>query len=382
MDAARPTEVVVEPCTAPRVFLDAVRELYRDDPHYVPPLTLLDRKKVDLRRHPFFAHGEGALWLARRNGTVVGRISASRDRLHDEFHGDRVGCFGHFEARDEAAAHALLDTARRWLREHGAAAMRGPIDFSTNYRCGLLVDGEPGTPFVMMPHNPKGYAAWLEGFGLRKAKDLLALHLTTPTLDLRRMDRMRDRVLARTPVTARTLDLRRFDAEIDIVWRLYNRIWERNWGFVPMSRAEFFAEAADLKTVVHRALTVILERDGEPVAFALGVPDVNLAIHACRGRLLPLGWWRFLRTLRRVRRFRTITLGVAPELRGTGIDAVLLRQLIAQGQAAGFHECEASWILEDNVGMLRPLEAAGGRVWRRYRIYEQAIDAPAPGHPA
>jgi len=144
---------------------------------------------------------------------------------------------------------------------------------------------------------------------------------------------------------------------------------------VPMSQAEFVAEAHDLKAVIRPELTLICERDGETVAFALGVPDVNLAIRACDGRLLPFGWWKFMRAMRRVRRFRVITLGVHPSLRGSGLDAVVMRELIRQGQAIDFHECEASWILEDNIGMLRPLETSGGRIYRRYRIYERPLTA-------
>src|SRR5690606_7890522 len=147
-------------------------------------------------------------------------------------------------------------------------------------------EGDPGPPFVMMPHNPPVYRQWLESFGMRKAKDLLALEVLAENLDLSRMERLVDRILARTPVRSRMLDLRRFDREVDLLWDLYNRIWVTNWGFVPMSRGEFVAEARELRHVVRRELTVVVERDGEPIAFALGVPDVNLGIRACNGRLL------------------------------------------------------------------------------------------------
>lgn len=376
-----PSGLEVRACDNPGQFLRAAARFYRDDPHWVPPLYLLDKKKVDLARHPFFEHGSGALWLAWRGRELVGRISASRDRLHDEFHGDRVGLFGHFESKDEATAHALLETARTWLEAQGAAAMRGPIDFSTNYRCGLLVAGEPGPPFVLMPHNPPEYAGWLESWGLSGTKDLIAMMLLAERLDLSRMDRVEARIVARTPVRSRQLNLRRFADELELLWSLYNRIWETNWGFAPMSRNEFFAEAKDLRAVLNPRLTVVIERlaDDAPIAFAIGIPDVNLAIAACRGRLLPFGWFRFLRTLRQTATFRTITLGVVPEVRGTGIDAVLLRQLIRQGLAAGFPTCEASWILEGNVGIIRPLSEAGGREYRRYRIYERPLGPEGPG---
>ncbi len=370
--------VRVSPCESPRRFVEAQRAFYRDDPHFVPPLTAFDRHKVDPDRHPFFEHAEAGFWLAHRGARLVGRISAFRDAVHDAFHGDRVGFFGHFEATDAPAARAILDTAADWLAARGATTLRGPIDGSTNYRCGLLLEGDEGPPFVMMPHNPHSYAGYLEATGLRKAKDLVALLLRGEDLQLDRLERIASRVQVRTPLSARTLDLRRFDAEVHTLWGLYNRIWERNWGFVPMSEAEFRAEARDLRAVLRKELTVVLERAGEPVAFALGVPDVHEAIRACGGRLLPFGWLRAWRTLRRTTSFRTLTLGILPELRGTGTDAVLLLQLIRQGLAAGFPVCEASWILEDNLPMLRPLQGAGGRVYRRYRIYERPLPGVEP----
>ena len=376
MSATQPSVPVrVTNCGSPRRFVDAQRAFYRGDPHFVPPLTAFDRHKVDRARHPFFEHATAGFWLAHRGNRLVGRISAFRDDVHDAFHGDRIGFFGHFEASDTDAARAVLDTASEWLAARGATALRGPIDGSTNYRCGLLIDGDAGPPFVMMPHNPPSYADYLEAFGLEKAKDLVALLLRGEDLRLERLERVASRVLTRSPLTARTLDLRRFGDEVHTLWDLYNRIWERNWGFVPMSEAEFRAEARDLGTVLRKELTVVLERQGEPVAFALGVPDVHRAIHACGGRLLPFGWLRAWRTLRRTTSFRTLTLGILPELRGSGTDAVLLLQLIRQGLAAGFPTCEASWILEDNLPMLRPLQSAGGRIHRRYRIYERALGA-------
>jgi GNAT superfamily N-acetyltransferase len=340
----------------------------------VPPLTAVDARQVDPRRHPFFAHAETGFFLGVRGGRTVGRISTCRDRLHDEFHGDRVGFFGHFDAVDSAAARALLAHAERWLADHGALVMRGPVDLSTNYRCGLLVeDAEPGPPVVMMPYARAEYAGFLEAAGLAQAKDLVALILRTATLDMARVHRVADRVRRRLGVVMRPVDLRRFDSEIKLLWQLYHRIWERNWGFVPMSHEEFVAEAKGLRSVLRPELTLIAEIAGEPVAMLLGVPDINIAIRACNGRLLPFGFLRFVRALRRVTLFRVLTLGVLPDYRGSGLDALLLTDAVASGLAHGFDSCEASWILEDNHAMLRPLESMGARAYRRYRIYEKPL---------
>ena len=365
--------VAVRPLRHPARFLDLQRRFYRGDPDYVPPMPAGEAWQIDARKNPYFAHAEAEFFAAWRGDTPVGRISAARDRLHDEFHGDRIGFFGHFEAADADAAAALLATAADWCRHRGAAVLRGPIDLSTNYRCGLLVDGERGPPVLMMPHNPRSYPAMLEACGLRKAKDLLALHVTREQLDLARVDRIVARLARKTQARLRRIDLHHFAAEMTILWDLYHRIWERNWGFVPMTRAEFDAQARDLVRIAHPALMHIAEIGGAPAGFIVALPDANEAIAACRGRLLPFGWLRFLRAMRRVRTVRVITLGVVPEQRKQGLELLLMHAVISQGIAAGFRACEASWILEDNFDMLGPLQTLGHRPYRRYRIYEKAL---------
>lgn len=366
--------VTTAPLRHPTRFLDLQRQFYRGDPHFVPVLASAEAWQIDPRKNPWFRHGEAEFLVARRGDRVVGRISAARDRLHDEFHGDRVGFFGHFEALDAEAAQALLHAASAWCRQHGATELRGPVDLSTNYRCGLLVDGEPGAPVMLMPHNPPHYADWIEAFGLAKAKDLLALKVTSDTIDLPRLERVVSRLAGKNRATMRRLDLRRFPAECRILWDLYHRIWERNWGFVPMSEAEFLAQAKDMQKIVRKELMHIAEIDGAPVGFVVALPNVNSAVAACNGRLLPFGWWKFLRALRRERMVRVITLGVVPEHRKKGIEMQLLFQVVRQGIDAGFNACEASWILEDNLDMLGPLQTIGHVPYRRYRIYTRALD--------
>jgi len=357
----------------PARFLDLQRDFYRGDPHYVPPVTRAEAWVLDRRKNPFFAHAEVETFAAFENDRCVGRISTSRDRLHDEFHGDRVGFFGHFEARDAAVATALVEHAAAWCRQRSADVLRGPVDLSTNYRCGLLIEGDAGPPIVMMPHNPPTYGAWLEGCGLRKAKDLLAMHVTAETIDLRRVDRIAEHLRKKTNATLRPLDMRRFDAECDVLWDLYHRIWERNWGFVPMTEPEFLAQAKDLKKIARPELMSIAEVNGAPVGFVVALPDVNVAARACNGRLWPFGWLKFLRAMKTVKLIRVITLGVVPEFRRVGIEMLLMHNVIRNGLDVGFRACEASWILEDNRDMLGPLETLGHRPWRRYRIYEKSL---------
>ncbi|GAB4147304.1 MAG: GNAT family N-acetyltransferase [Planctomycetota bacterium] len=364
--------VRVRPLRSPRRFLDLQRAFYRGDPDFVPPMTIGEAWQVDPRRNPFFEHAEAEFLVALRGSRPVGRISAVRDRLHDEFTGTKIGFFGHFEAEDGAAAHALLAEAARWCADRGADALRGPIDLSTNYKCGLLIEGR-GAPVLMMPYNPPCYAEWIESFGMRKAKDLLAFFGSEKTLDLDRVRKLVLRLSKKSGTRLRPVDLRHLDREIDVLVSLYNRIWERNWGFVPMSEAEFRRQAEDLKRIAHPSLLHIAEAGGEPVGFIVALPDVNQAIRACGGRILPFGWLKFLRAMKRVHTVRVITLGVVPEHRRLGVEMQLIHGVVENGLAAGFDASEASWILEDNREMIQPLMTLGYEPYRRYRIYEKAL---------
>jgi GNAT superfamily N-acetyltransferase len=359
-----------------RAFIDLPYRLQGRDPLWVPPLRVAERARLSRARNPFFREAEAEYFVAWAGERAVGRIAAIANRRHDEVYRDGCAFFGFFECEEDGdAARALLDAAGGWARERGYRGIRGPASFSTNHECGLLVEGFHTPPTVMMPHNPPYYAELLRAAGFEKAKDLIAFEGGSPG-PLEIPDRSRravERLAARSGVRLRAFDARDFKGEVERIKRGYNEAWERNWGFVPMSRAEFDAQARDLVRIAHPALMHVAEIDGVPAGFVVALPDLNVATRACGGRLLPFGWWRFLRALRRVRRIRVITLGVLPELRKRGIEALLLHAVIGQGIAAGFDSCEASWILEDNRDMLAPLEALGHVAYRRYRIYTKAL---------
>ncbi len=364
----------VEGSRALRTFVDLPRMLYQGDPNFVPPLTGEEVKKLDPGKNPFFRHARAAFWILWRKGRPAGRISASRDRTYDEFHGEEAGFFGHFEAPDEEGARLLLETAREWLRREGARFVRGPVSLSTNYTCGLLVEGFDGPPVVDMPYNPPSYAGWIESQGFTKAKDLLSLLIDEKEVGGNPLQELAEKVRRRTPVRLRPLDKKDFRGEIEGIRNIYNEAWSENWGFVPLDREEFQFLAHSFKPLADPDLCPIAEVEGEPVGFALLIPDVNPAIRACRGRLLPFGFLPFLWTLRKVKMARVILLGVKKAFRHRGIEALLIDHVFRKGLAKGFHRADLSWILEDNRAMLRPLIKIGARVWRRFRIYQSPLD--------
>jgi hypothetical protein len=356
------------------LFVEFPYAHYRGDPNFVPPLRYDVRLRLDAKRHPYFRFSEAALFLARRRGVVVGRIAATVNSRHNEYHAERTGFFGFFECvREFEPARALFDAAGAWLKSRGMDTMRGPASFSTNDECGLLVEGFDGPPVVMMPYNPPWYADLVEAAGFRPAMDLFAWKMSAETADLARWARVAARVAERDGLSVRSLDLRRFDRELRIIQDLYADAWSTNWGFVPMTDPEFDFMGRQLKPVVIPEYCVFLMKDGKEAGFALALPDLNRIIKDLDGRLLPFGWLKLLLRRRRIDFARILTLGVRRDFHGRGYDGILYHELTAALGRGGVFDGEMSWVLATNEAMNNAMRRAGGRVYRTYRLYDVAL---------
>lgn len=355
-------------------FVTLPWRIYRDDPDWVPPLIRDELEFISPKHNPFFEHADVEHFIAWKGPEPVGRIAAIHNRLHNEFHGDRVGFFGLFECADDpSVASALFEAAEEWLRSKGCDTMRGPMSYSTNDTCGLFVEGRPGPPYIMMPHNPPYYARLIESFGFEKAKDLLAYVITDDVSFQSHVDRIDRLIKRKRNVVVRSIDKKRWDDEVEVVRDIYNSAWERNWGFVPYTRHEFDHMARSMKQIVDPTLVAILEVDGRPVGFGLALPDANIATREANGRLFPFGLIKILLALRKIDRARVPILGLLEEYRGRGYDALLYVHLFRNGVAKGYREGELSWILEDNMPMRRGIEKFGGTVYRTYRVFDKPI---------
>jgi hypothetical protein len=364
-----------------RAFIRLPWQLYRGDPHWVAPLLIDEAKRFDPRRNPFYDHADAQLFLALQGGTPVGRLSAHIDHLYNDFHGEKTGFFGFFESvNDPDVARALLGAAEAWLRERGMERVLGPFGFNTNGYSGLLVEGFRSPPALLMPYNPPYYPELIEGSGYAKAKDLLAFRIEMDEAFRGRMSELIPRLEAisgrarKQGFTARPIDLRDFTDEVRRLREIYNEAWERNWGFAPLTEREFMEEAKEMKRIVVPELAVIVERGEEPVGFGLALPDFHQALRPLRGRLLPLGIFRLLRAARTIDGLRLLTLGIKQRYRIRGVDALLYLELLKASLALRQYTwCECSWILEDNVLIIRAIELIGGRVSKVYRVYEKTL---------
>ncbi len=335
------------------------------------------KDRLDRARHPFFEHAEAEYFLAERQGRVVGRIAAIANRLHNELHEDRVGFFGCFEAEDDQAiADALFEAAAAWLRARGLDTMRGPVNLSVNDESGLLVDGFETPPTIMMPHNPRHYPALVERAGFAKAKDLFVYTGGNPDRFEpipERIRRATSLLAQRYGITLRPLNMKKWDEELETIKQIYNQAWEKNWGFVPMTEREIDHLAAQLKPVVVPELVPFAVRDGKVVGFGVTLPDLNTALKKHGGSILGAlrGLWE-IRT-QRIRRARIPLLGILPEVRGKGVDAMLYDWIWEKCGARQIYWGEAGWILEDNPAMNLALEKITFRVYKTYRLYDRPL---------
>ena len=359
-------------------------QIYRNDPNWVPPMYMDRLTLLNPEKHPFWEHAKGQLFLAMKGDELAGTISAHINHRHNEVFGDKVGFFGFFEViEDYAVAEALLDSASNWLRENGMEAIRGPESFSQNEECGLLVDGYDLPPVVLMTYNPPYYQDFIERAGLEKAQDLYACDLLTNIFDYdvqrlpRKFVRVAEEAQKRGNLLIRPIDMSRFDEEVELVKHVYNEAWEQNWGFVPLTDHELDHFADEMKMIVDPDLIHFAFVDGKAVGISLGLPDVNQALVKAKAQpnmwSLPLTLGKFLWHRRKINGFRLWALGVIPEYRALGIDAVFYVETARKAFAKGYQRCEMSWILESNDMMNRIIERLGGKIYKTYRIYEKPV---------
>lgn len=365
-----------------RQFLKVPWLVYKDDPHWVPWLYH-DRLHAFTRgKHPFFDHAEADFFIARRDGQPVGIIAAILNHRHNQVHEENVAHFGVFEVlNDPEAAAMLLDTAVTWAKEHGVDKILGPVNLSTNDECGLLVDGFDRLPVIMTTYNPPYYIDFLEANGFTKAMDMWAWwadindivnHL--PEKLLRVVSKVNDRY----HLTIRNLNMKDWDNEVAKAKEIYNRAWAKNWGFVPMTDAEFDHLAHSLKPILDPDIAFMVEKDGQPVGVSVSLPDANQPLHKFHPgpSVLSsyLGAAYSLLFKNRADFLRVTILGVLNQYRGNGVDAMMYYETAKAAAKKGYKFAEASWILETNDMMNRPIEMMGGKIYKTYRIYEKVVE--------
>jgi len=365
-------------------FIRLPWRIYGEDPCWVPPLLSTVKHALDERENPFFEHGAIRPYLAWRDGRPAGRIAAIENSLHNEFHGERTGFWGFFESeKDPEVAAALLERAAGDLTSRGFAEMRGPMSPSINSESGLLTEGHDLPPVVLTAHNPPWYPDLVEAAGQRSLKTLFAFQLREADVDVarggaavKRLYRLAAAVRRRLlDVTIRCLDVKRYAEETRALNDVFNEVRSPNWGFVPVTQAEFRHTSRMMKPFLDPDLVVIAERKGRIIGCLMAIPDVNQVLRRLDGRLFPLGWLKVLWLRRSIHSIRVFGAATLPPFRNIGITPLLFQELISTCARKGYRSAELSWVAEDNHNSLATIESAFAiKPYKRYKVYTRTLE--------
>lgn len=354
-------------------YIDYPHELYKDDPMYVPELYMSQKDLFNRKKNPFFKNAEVASFLAVRDGVTVGRISAIHNRRYNEYHNCNVGFFGFFDViNDFEVAKALFDKAVSWCKAKGLESILGPCNFSTNDTAGLLIDGFDDPPKIMMTYNKPYYKDLVEQYGFEKDMDLLAYILYTKKASEKsvRLAQALERRLANQGITVRNINMKKFDEEVANLMDSYNKAWQNNWGFVPMTKEEILHLGSELKMIANKNWIYIAEDHGKVVGFGVTLNNINeISQGFKKGRLFPFNVLKLLRRRHKTKYVRILALGVLEDYRKKGIEAILFSKNILQARKEGVIAGEVSWVLENNEEMTRSAEKLNSELYKTYRIF-------------
>jgi GNAT superfamily N-acetyltransferase len=352
-------------------FIEYPYQKYRNHPVWVPPLLVQEWDTFNRDKNPAFDDADVDLFLALSGDNVVGRIAALENRRFNQAINERSALFGYFEAENPEIARALLETVEDWGRKRGVHLVRGPFPVSLNDLEGLLIENFDDPPTILMAYNPPEYKDFIEAAGYTKSMDTFAWRMYSKDGLPERVARIAKRVKQNLNVVVRELDWKKLDQEVPLVLNIYNRAWADNWGFIPVTPREAMQIKDSLKTVADRKTTLIAEVNGQAAGFTIMLPDINQLLRGTGGRLFPLGLPKLL--LGKPKRSRLYALGVLPEFRGKGLDALLYAESFWRG-IARYNEGEFGITLESNEAINTGMKALGAEPYKRYRIFEKKLE--------
>ncbi len=359
-------------------YINFPHDLYRGDPHYVPELYMAQKEMFSRKKNPFFEHSKVESYLAKSNGKVVGRISAILNNNYNKYHNDNVGFFGFFDVIDDYdVCKQLIDAAVNWIKKQGCEAVIGPTNFSTNDTAGLLVDGYNESPKVMMTYNYPYYKDFLDRYGFKKEMDFLAYILYTKKASEKsiRLAQSLEERLRRQGITFRCITPKSLAEDVEYVRKIWNNAWANNWGFVPMTDRETKRLADELKMILSPDWCYIAEDNGVPIGFGVTLFNINEITKGFKnGRLFPFNIIKLLRKRKKTEFVRIIALGVNPEYRRKGIEAIFFAKNILAARKYNVTAGEVSWVLENNKEMNASALKLNSELYKTYRIFKYKIN--------
>jgi hypothetical protein len=362
-----------------RDFINLPFELYRDQPLWVPPIRIDVATMLNRKKHPFYGHSDADFFLARRDGKSVGRIAAMENKPYNAYHATREAQFYLFECiEDFEVAQALFDTAFGWARERGLTDIVGPKGFGALDGYGMLVEGFEFRPaMTMMNYNPPYYPEFAEKLGFEKKVDFVSCYLSADKFHMPdRIHRIAERAAKRSGLQVhRFKNKRELVRWADRIGRTYNESFINNWEYYPLSDDEIEFLTDNLMTVADPKLIKIITHGERVVGFLFAFPDLSAAIQRSKGRLFPFGLIDLLIEFRRTKWVAINGVGILPEFKGRGGNALMYSEMEKTIREFGFRHADLTQVAESAVEMRRDLENVGGVPYKNHRVYKRKIPA-------
>jgi hypothetical protein len=369
----------IENAEGRKQFVRVPKSIHDGNGSWIFPLELDALERVDTKKNAFFEFGEAAFWVAKKDGKLVGRISAQVNQRHLDKYNDKCGHFGYLDGIDDPEVFgALTSTAEDWLKTKGMERVKGPYQLSINEESGMLIDGFEDPPALLMGHAEPYYKSHTEGAGYSKAKDLHAFKVDVKEERNPRIQRMLNTDESQE-ITVRQLDVKRLKEEMSVVFDIFSDAWSENWGYVPFSKSELEHMADSMKLILKPELALIAEVNGKPAGMLICLPNVNEAISDLDGKLFPTGLLKLIWRLKvkGLKSGRVLLAGVCKEHHSSVMGLMCLGKLFSVLEAnalkLGYDYCELSWILEDNKPTQRLLQLGGYKPYKTYRIFEKEL---------
>ncbi len=358
-----------------KAFINLPWRIYKGDPNWVPPIKSDIAKLLNPKKHPFWKFSYRELYLAKRGSEVVGRIAAIVDGNYNRYHKEKMGIWGFFECtQDPEAAAGLFAAAERWVRVKGMEFLRGPLNPSTNYEVGMLIQGFDSPPTLMMTYNPSYYPELVHLRGFSKEKDLFTYLITWDTQLPDRALTLIERVMQRGKITIRQFDHRNLKNDLLMMNHIYNECWANNWGFVPMTEGELNETAKNIARILDTDLAFFLYYEDEPAGVCLTLPDINPILKRLNGRLGLFALIKKHLYWSEISGMRVLLLGVKDKYHRIGLPMVAFGHVYrAVKKKNQYKYLELGWTLEDNNAANRLIEACGVKPYKRYRIYRKDL---------
>ncbi len=357
-----------------RAFIKFPWKIYKDDPNWVPPIIMDYKNLLTPGKHPYYEHGEVEFFMVYRDGELAGRMTAHTNTIHNQVHRDKVGFFGFFECEDDRdCAHALFDAGGKWLKSKGMDTMRGPDSFSQNEIVGLLIDAFDMPPMFDMAYNPPYYRNLVESYGFELVMPMYAYRFFADQEMPEKIARVADKIGQRKGILVRPANFKDWNNELLRIKKIYNSAWTLNWGFCPITEAEFKKLVRDLKPVAVEELVFFAFVNDEVVGVSITLPDINVIVKDIKGHLFPFGFIKILTGVRKVKTARVTIMGVVKEYQKLGLDAVFYHETLKAARKMGIEWGEMSWILDNNLPMRRALENMGAEIYKTYNVYDYKL---------